>query len=1423
MSIKAGYCPRISRYELYIQGDEDILRDQVVRIKTHDSFSAGDVPIPNGLYDRRMGAIAHSTECATCLYDEKKCPGHFGYFKLGGVNKDFYLVQPIAIDDISKWCKIICLKCGSLLIDVNKIKTISKSKRLQTAAQLQLSGSRQCKVCNTIHPKIRNNEDSPFSINIESNTGEKRTLEPLEIKQIFDKISDETCIILGRSLKSHPRKYFIQNLSIPPIPTRPYIKNTNSGRGQRTPAVVDFIKNIIRKINALENSSQNRASMEYFLRSAFNDMIRAGTLKKGENRTTNVIGGPLQDALLKQLGGKKGVIRNFQMAHRALSSSRNTISGNPYLKINEVGIPKIVSKTLLVIEVVRQWNIDALQADINNDRCPRIKVYSTGKEHAIHETNKNDIELHWGDIVYRNIKRGDQCIFNRPPSLKESSIGSHEAYPFPKEDEETFQINVCVCPYYNADFDGDQMRIKVLRTAQAKAESLFLSSVSKSLLSSQNSTAVTGQIQDSVIGSALMTKSNVKIDRFHTMRLWSATRLPLISIKKKLYTGREVASLLFSKTPISYRGKAKYYNELFKDIIDYKDDEINVVIKNGEVISGILDKSTVGDGVQGGLYHLIALEHGVKASLESIYTYQQMVLKYLQYSGFTMGMDDLVIPKETRKVINEIISDQIVKSNLLSDELSKGELYAPMGTKLNDYYEKLQRSKLANDQRVFNPIISSFDKDNNGLFNMVIHGGKGKPQNIMSIHGYVGQVMIEGERMPNTLSYGRSSIYYPRYALFPKSKGFIEDSLSEGIDSNVMAYAAAEARQQIVQKSQSTAISGSNQRRHIKNMEGTISNYHRGVYKSYMLLQYLYGENGFDPRYLLKIKIDSLTMTMEEINTNYYYKSSDKKLQHIFDNEIQKIRNNYTDYHKMANNLVSIGLVNSFPNKLSFGIYLDSALDSITKQNIKVSDKELSEMTLIVDDYITNTLPYLYLNNIQRKNKGYIPSILKNACFVVEVLFRIKFNSKTFLVNTNKNLLLLTLDKISIKFVSNLIPPGSCVGVQSAQSVGEPMTQMMLDAVHGGSSGAAAGLEKSKEILSAKYPSKETNSMWFRLTDKVSNDKVKVSNIAELLRSVKLKDFISSYDIFLEKYGNPIHPRFKHEKEMIINFEKRNPSLKKFINKLSSWVIRLSLNKKSMMYKSVTVEKIVQKLYDNFSNLIVIYSTELDKNIIFRIYIKEVEFLKVSDKQKYVTEKLLGKIKNTLLRGINDIMDTKVQPITVKKESEDGSFVTHHEYMIRTVGVDVENLLQYSEKFSIDTNEIHIGSVMDTFDYYGIEAARSRTIEQLEVVMEGKSPSYHHLTIYADILTFSGKVKAIERAIRHENDKTFGMASGHSASRILMNAAILGVNESTDSITAPIMIGSIPRIGTFYHNVLINKKFIKENTKSSIDTIKALL
>ena len=1405
--ITSGYCPRINAIRIHITGNEDNKQIGVIRVRSHESFQTGELPIQGGMYDPRMGAIASQYQCVTCGNSDRECPGHFGYY-----NVDTQLVQPIVVEDVIKWLKVICLKCGTLLVDMNKLKT--KAQKLQQAAQSQLVDKR-CPKCGTVHPKIRPNEDNIFYINAQTET-EIKVLRPVDIKVIFDKISDETVIAMGRTVESHPNKYYVNTIPIPPITTRPYYKNTLTNKSHRTSPTLDFLKHIIRKSKA-KGAPDKIEAINLFLNRCYDDMVRGRSQKRGETRTNNVIGGPLTDAILKNISGKKGLIRNYQMGHRSLNGSRITISGNTRLEVDELGIPLYVVKTLQVAETVREWNINKLRADILMGNCSRIKRIATGHEHGINKRTSIDVDLDYGDIVYRNIRAGDRVFFNRPPSLKESAIGAHRAVPFHFQTENTFQTNVAVCENYNADYDGDQMRLKVPRTLRAIAEAKYISCINRMMLSSQNSKAVNGQVQDSVIGSALMTKDDVVFDRLHAMRTWANTGLPPPEFDKTSYSGRDIISLLLKDTPITYKSKAKFYEESHTAFIPYKESEINVLIDNGIVKSGILDARAIGHQSSGSIFHLIALEFGTKIALKKLYSYQQIALKFLEMRGFTIAFDDLVLPKETRVLINRIVSDQAKQSQLYANEMSRGEIYPPLGKTISEFYEEQQRRKLTVDTSIFGPILSSLDHDNNGLFQMIMYGSKGKTTNMQSIYGYVGQVTLEGERMPLTFSPFRSSAFFPRFDISPESRGFIKDCLIEGLTPQCISFAAQDARQMVVTKSQSTAIAGSQLRKHVKNIENSIINYYYQTMKSYMLIQFLYGEDGMDPRYLVKQELLTVKLSNATMRERYFYKATNKEYQSTFDKEFQQLIDDRDKYRKIATQAEAVALTNDYRTKLMFSVHIESMVYRYSKYESK-NEKELYDMVKMVDKF-ANDFAYLYSNEIQREAQTPIPEYIRSSTFAITMLIRSSLTNVA-LKKFNKRALKLMLNEISVKFTMSFISPGSAVGVMAAQSVVEPMVQSMLDAIHGASSGSKAGLEKVKEIVGAKPSPNETNMMWFRPQQDIAGNRLKVDAIAERIKAAKVKDMRPSWQVFLEDYGKPVHRLYKHESKMITSFEKRNPVIAKQNKNLSRWVIRLQLDKTVMVLKSITIEKIVESLYTMSKHLYIIYTSELDPQVILRIYIKDTAFMREASAERVVVNNLLPAILDRIVRGVSNIIETRVQPVTVNRSLADGSLESSNEHIIRTEGFDIEGISLIADKYGIDRNHIHIGSVIDTFEYYGIEAARTRIIEQMVATMEGKEPNIHHLSLYADIITWTGEVKSIDKSIRLEKNNTLSTASGYSAGKSLINTALIGTTETvTESIAAPIMLGTSPLSGTNYSTLLVDEEFVKENTKSLVDTI----
>lgn len=1433
----AGYCPRIARIQIHLSDNADNLNISATNVTKNEQLETSGEPIRGGLYDPRMGAIINNCKCSTCQHKPEKCPGHFGIYDL----QSYVVSQPVAQDDIIKWLKVVCLKCGTLLIDLNKLKGIPNSKKLQTASSQGTTA--KCPVCGEKHPTIKPNAESIFYVDVMR--GEYSTPDVMKMPDIWSvlqKISDETCLAMGRSIESHPRKYYFNKMLIPPITIRPVTK-TGNGSKQRQSPLNEFIKQIMRKAMLSLPTQDKKDENHLFINKCIYDMIRAGSLKKGETRTANIIGGQLNNALLKSWSGKTGRIRNQLLGHRSLNTARITISGNAGIRTEQLGVPLYVANTLQIPETVRHYNIEKLMEYVINGKCSKIKKQAdSGVDNpifkSINSVNKDSIILEYGDVVYRDLMDGDDIVFNRQPSLMGSSMSALKAVIASSSEQNTFEMNVGACIWYNADFDGDQMTAKGLTSLLAIAEARILTAASNWLLSGQLAVSTSGQVQDAVVGSALLTQDDVVLDKLHAMRLFAKTGIIDINFDKPTYTGREIISMLLKRTPVTYRGKAAFYNSAYESFIPYKQTDTDVIIEKGIIKSGVIDKATIGQNSHGGIFHLIALIFGPQTALDVVYEYQQIIMAYLYMRGFTMSLSDLIIKPKTKDVIDRTISDKMAKSTLYANKLVKGQIYPPMGVSIMDHYESQQLRILGGESDILGPILSDIDKKNNGLYQMIIYGAKGKPNHMVEMMGTRGSVTLEGRRMPLNFSFWRSSSYYPRFALNPQSRGFVRESLVDGLTPTGITFAAQSSRQQLVQKSQSTSLTGSNQRKHVKNMDNTITNNLYQTHKSQMMIQLLYGEDGFAPQYLIRQTLDSVFMSNADITTKYLYTAKDKKHQPVFDRWLTHIIDDRDEFRQTMTVLDMTNLqYKGYTNKIMSVIYMDHVIDTYFNDGSKPmvrNEKDLVANTEIVDEFI-ETLPYIYTNHIQRERRLPLPKHLTTAIKLTQMLLRLRLNPLQLQYTTVALLDQMTRD-LTTMLMSKLIPAGTCVGILAAQYLGEPMTQAMLDAVHGASSGARAGLEANKEILGARYATPYTDGMVIRLSDAtIASDKSKVDDLANRLKRVKLTDIYKSWQIFLEDLGNPVHTKYKHEKKWLQEFIKTHPtSGGSSVGTISRWVIRVELDKKMMIYKSISVETIIEALYRTHPKIYIAYTTEKDKDVVVRIYLMESLYANESNVANFIHTVFLHRVLNTTIRGISNILETTVQPyqsyrsvVHDKQSSKYGALDIKTEYLIKTVGEDIrgitsamaisdadDNPIKY-----IDMNSLQITTVMSTLEIFGIEAARMRVVEQLIATLEGKHPEYHHLSVYADIITWSGTVKSIERGIYQEKNKTLPAMSGYGAGKTIISAALQGVDESTDNVSAPILLGTIPKIGTNYNNYLMDEAVIMEQSQNVVDMI----
>lgn len=161
-----------------------------------------------------------------------------------------------------------------------------------------------------------------------------------------------------------------------------------------------------------------------------------------------------------------------------------------------------------VPERVTPFNMNKLRMLVQRgpESYPGAKYIIRDDGHRLdlrYATNREDMNLNYGWTVERQLADDDVVLFNRQPSLHKMSIMAHRAKVL---DWSTFRLNLSVTSPYNADFDGDEMNLHAPQTLLAKAEAVEMMMVHKLIVSPQSNKPVMGIVQDSLLGSAKMTR-----------------------------------------------------------------------------------------------------------------------------------------------------------------------------------------------------------------------------------------------------------------------------------------------------------------------------------------------------------------------------------------------------------------------------------------------------------------------------------------------------------------------------------------------------------------------------------------------------------------------------------------------------------------------------------------------------------------------------------------------------------------------------------------------------------------------------------------------------------------------------------------------------------------------------------------------------
>ncbi len=863
----------IEKIKFGILSPDEIRKMSVVNILTKELFDDDGVPLRNSIMDPRLGVIEPGQRCEICGNTMRECPGHFGRLELARP-----VIHVGFVRHIYELLRATCRNCGRVKIPSDYVKRYGSAekaleeiyriyskmkdrwpllaKRLTNTLRREAMKESQCPFCGAKQFKIR--IEKPTTFFEETSEGNIR-LTPIDIRQRLEKIPDKDLEILGFDPReARPEWMIITVLPVPPLTIRPSIILETGARAEDdlTHKLADIVRANEKLKEAIETGAPNIIVEDAWELLQYHITTYFDSETPGVPQAKQRYGRPLK-GIAQRLKGKEGRFRGNLSGKRVDFSSRTVISPDPYLGINEVGVPIDVAKILTVPEKVTTWNIERLRRNVINGpyNWPGANYVITPDGRRIDlrfvkDRNSLAQEIAPGWVVERHLENGDIVLFNRQPSLHRMSIMGHIVRVLPGR---TFRLHLAVCPPYNADFDGDEMNLHVPQNIEARTEAKVLMLVQKQILSPRYGGPIIGGIQDYVSGAYVLTSKTTLLTKEDVVDLLAAANYigeipePAILSPKKLWTGKQLISLFLPKD-FNFRGPAKISGGIMScnDYECFWDSYI--LVKKGMLLFGVLDKKAIGSQEPESLLHFLVREYGDETGRRFIDNVFRMFLRALEKRGFTMSYDDIEIPEEAKKTISEIIQEASKKVYELIDLYKQGKLEPEPGRTLEETLEiKIMEDVLRVARERSGEIAVKYMDLMNNVFIMARTGARGSTLNITQMAATLGQQSIRGAR----ISRGFRDRYLSHFKpgdLGAMARGFVSDSFRDGLTPTEVFFHAAGGREGLVDTAVRTSQSGYMQRRLINALQDLYVEYDGSVRDvEGNLIQVTYGEDGIDP------------------------------------------------------------------------------------------------------------------------------------------------------------------------------------------------------------------------------------------------------------------------------------------------------------------------------------------------------------------------------------------------------------------------------------------------------------------------------------------------------------------------------------------------------------------------------------------------
>ena len=411
-------------------------------------------------------------------------------------------------------------------------------------------------------------------------------------------------------------------------------------------------------------------------------------------------------SLSDMIKGKQGRFRQNLLGKRVDYSGRSVIVVGPTLRLHQCGLPK-----KMALELFKPFIINKLD----------VKGYAGTIKQARKIVEQESPEV-W-DILEEVIHE-HPVLLNRAPTLHRLGIQAFEPVLI---EGKAIQLHPLVCTPYNADFDGDQMAVHVPISIEAQLEARALMMSSNNILSPANGEPIIVPSQDIVLGLYYMTRTSAAAkgaggyfaDVNEVRRANETGQAHLHArIKVRMNIDGEM------RTVDTTVGRA-LLSEILPPALDFA------------LIDRALKKKAISELINTA-YRQVGLKRTVIFADQLMYTGFRMAA----LSGISVGVDDMVIPKDKTAIIDAARNNEKEILNQYNNGLlTEGERYNKVVDIWSRAGERVAESMMdeIGGEVVTDKKGDKVEQDSfNSVFMMADSGARGSPAQIRQLAGMRG-------------------------------------------------------------------------------------------------------------------------------------------------------------------------------------------------------------------------------------------------------------------------------------------------------------------------------------------------------------------------------------------------------------------------------------------------------------------------------------------------------------------------------------------------------------------------------------------------------------------------------------------------------------------------------------------------------------